>query len=193
MEVPVLGGAVTPLSVPDLEPARDVDPVLMFCVPPAGQSPNLTPAAKSLLKRWKKGSLRWREEGSGRRITDSRGRNVAALEKRQTSITPAPRAELAARYEAGATIRELAEWSGAHRQTVVRHLVRAGIEFRQGGLTDEQSKKAEQLYRDGLTLVEIADQYGVAASTIRSCLLRQEVQPPSCGAASACVRVPDVV
>lgn len=148
---------------------------------PAGQSPNLTPAAKSLIGRYKKGSLRWREAGSGRRITDHRGRNVVALEKRQTSITPELRVELAARYETGATIRELAAWSGAHRQTVVRHLVRAGAEFRQGGLTAEQSQKAEELYLGGVTLVEIADRYGVAASTIGSYLLRCGVamHPPS--------------
>lgn len=83
-----------------------------------GQSSNLTPAAKSLLRRWKKGSLRQREPGAGRRITDSRGRNVAALEKPQTSITAALCADLAARYEAGATLSELAAWSDAHRETV---------------------------------------------------------------------------
>ncbi len=143
---------------------------------PAGQSPNLTPAAKSLIRRYKKGSLRWREAGSGRRITDRRGRNVAALEKRQTSITAELRAELAARYEAGATIRELAVWSGAHRETIVRHLVRAGVELRRLGLTEEQAAAAVVLYGDGLTLAEIAERVGVAASTVRSCLLRQGVQ-----------------
>jgi len=114
-------------------------------VPPTGQSPNLTAAAKSLLRRWKKGSLRWRQEGSGRRVTDLRGPNIAALEKRQTSITPAVLAELAARYEAGATIRELATWSGAHRQTIVRQLVRAGVEMRRPGLTAEQTEVTRQL------------------------------------------------
>jgi len=116
---------------------------------PTGQSPNLTPAAKSLIRRHKKGSLRWCEKGSGRQITDRRGRNVAALEKRQTSITPAPGAELMARYEAGATIRQLAAWSGAHRQTIVRHLVRAGVELRRGGLTDQQSELVRQLHQTG--------------------------------------------
>lgn len=143
---------------------------------PTGQSPNLTPAAKSLIRRHKKGSLRWREKGSGRRITDFRDQNVAALEKRQTSITPALRAELAARYEAGATIRELAAWSGAHRQTVVRHLARAGVELRRLGLTGEQAQNARDLYVEGSTLVEIAARLSVAASTIRSCLLRQGVR-----------------
>ncbi len=31
--------------------------------------------------------------------------------------------------------RDLAAWSGAHRQTVVRRLVRAGVELRRVGLT----------------------------------------------------------
>jgi DNA-directed RNA polymerase specialized sigma24 family protein len=140
-----------------------------------GQSPNLTPAAKSLITRYKKGSLRWRDRGAGRRISDFRGQNVAALEKRQTSITPALRAELGARYEAGATIRELAAWSGAHRQTVVRHLLRAGVELRRLGLTAEQADAAQRLYLEGMTLVEIAAEFDVAASTIRSCVLRRGV------------------
>lgn len=141
-----------------------------------GRSPNLTAAAKSLLRRYKKGALRWREGGSGRRMTDFRGQYVAALEKRQTSITPALRAELAARYEAGSTIRELVVWCGAHRQTVVRHLVQAGIETRWMGLTDAQARSVPALYLDGLTLVEIAAQLGVAASTIRRRLLQQDVR-----------------
>jgi len=115
--------------------------------------------------------LRCREKGSGRRITDFRGQNITALEKRQTSIPRGVRAELAKRYEAGATIRDLAAWSGAHRQTVVRHLVGAGVEMRPLGLANEQAESARLLYLDGLTLVEVAARFDVAASTIRRCLL----------------------
>lgn len=111
---------------------------------PTGQSPNLAPATKSLLKRYKKGTLGRREPGAGRRITDHRGPNITAIGKRQTSITPAQAADLAARYWTGATIRELADLSGAHRQTVVRHLVRAGVELR-SGLTEGQAKTAKHL------------------------------------------------
>lgn len=100
---------------------------------------------------------------------------MAALEKPQTSISPGVRAEMVTRYEAGATVRELAAWSGAHRETVVRHLVRAGVERLRLGLDGDESAKARQLYLDGLTLAEIAVRYGVAASTVRSCLLRQGV------------------
>src|ERR1700737_1114125 len=42
-------------------------------------------------------------------------------------------AKLATRSEAGATIRELAAWSGAHRQTVVRHLVQGRSRFARVG------------------------------------------------------------
>lgn len=101
---------------------------------------------------------------------------MAAVEKPQTSITTALRAELAARYEAGATIRELARWSGAHRQTIVRHLVQAGVEQRCPGLTTEQVEAAQRLYECGLTLVEIGSQLGVAASTVGRSLRRQGVQ-----------------
>ena len=78
-----------------------------------------------------------------------------------------------ARYEAGATIRELAVWSGAHRETVVRHPVRGGVELRRSGLTEDQIKEAARRYLDGATLVEIAERYGVVASTVRAALLRQ--------------------
>jgi Ni/Co efflux regulator RcnB len=132
-------------------------------------------------QRYKKGALRWREKGSGRRITDYRGRNLPAPEKPQTWIAPALRAKLAVRYEAGATVRKLVAWPGAHGETAVRHLVRAGVEFRRVGLTAEESAKATRMYLDGLTRVEIAASYDVAASTIHSCLLRQGVsmRPPS--------------
>lgn len=85
------------------------------------------------------------------------------------------RAEMAARCEAGATIRELAAWSGAHRQTAIRHLVRAGLELRCRGLSVDEAEAVGRLYLEGRTLVEIASCYGVAASTIRTYLLRQGV------------------
>lgn len=143
---------------------------------PTGQSPNLTPAAKSLIRRHRKGSLGWREEGSGRRVTDLRGQNIAALGKRQTSISPALRAELVARYEADATISELAVWTGAHRQTIVRHLVKGGVELRWSGLTGQRSEEAKRLYSEGLTLTEIAVCSGVAASTVGRCLRAHGVE-----------------
>jgi DNA-binding transcriptional regulator LsrR (DeoR family) len=94
---------------------------------------------------------------------------------RQTSVTPSQAAALADGYNAGATIAELAEDAGLHRQTVIRHLVRAGIELPRHGLTDEQARAAAELYVDGLTLVEVGARLGVSEGTIRTCLRRQGV------------------
>lgn len=43
------------------------------------------------------------------------------------------------RLATGATLQELTVWSGAHRQTVVPHLVGAGVELRRRGLTQRQA------------------------------------------------------
>jgi hypothetical protein len=40
--------------------------------------------------------------------------------------------------------RDLGAWSGARRQTVVRRLVRAGVELRRAGLTRKQAKTASE-------------------------------------------------
>lgn len=69
----------------------------------------------------------------------------------------------------------MAAWSGAHRQTVVRHLARACVELRRLGLTTEQADAAERLYLERMTMVEIAAEFDVAASTIRSCVLGRGV------------------
>jgi hypothetical protein len=56
-----------------------------------------------------------------------------------------------------------------------------GLSLAAVGLTAEESARATRMYLDGLTRVEIAASYGIAASTIRSCLLRRGVstRPPS--------------
>lgn len=59
----------------------------------------------------------------------------------------------------------------AHPQTVVRHLVRAGVELRRLGLTDEQATAAVKSYREGMTVVEIGAGFDVAASAVRRYLL----------------------
>jgi hypothetical protein len=39
--------------------------------------------------------------------------------------------------------------AGADRETVVRHLIRAGVQLRRLGLTEEQAMAAKRLYLDG--------------------------------------------
>lgn len=88
---------------------------------------------------------------------------MASIEKRQTSLTPAEVETLASRYAEGATVAELASTCGAHRETVSRHLQRAGVRMRRRGLSSVQAEAAKQLYLNGLTLLEIESQLGAAA------------------------------
>lgn len=92
---------------------------------------------------------------------------MASIEKRQTSLTPAEVETLASQYAEGATVAELASTCGAHRETVSRHLKRAGVRMRRRGLSSVQAEAAKQLYLNGLTLLEIESQLGAAANTIR--------------------------
>lgn len=110
---------------------------------------------------------------------------MASVGKRQTSVTASQAAALADGYKAGATIGELVEQAGLHRQTVIRHLVRAGIELPQRGLTDEQARAAAELYVGGLTLIEVGKRFGVSEGTIRACLNRQGVARRPAGRRSA--------
>lgn len=94
---------------------------------------------------------------------------------RKTSFTPELRTELAARYEAGETIKALAASYGVGKETIMRHLVRAGVQTRRRGLTDEQASEAKRLYEDGATIAAIATKLGAAFSTVQSSLVRQGV------------------
>src|SRR5690242_1425192 len=79
--------------------------------------------------------------------------------------------ELVARYQAGATVRQLATEFGVHRATVGRHLEARGINTRQLKLSREVLKEAGELYLDGAILEELAAQYRVSYTTIRRCLV----------------------
>ncbi|NYJ66197.1 IS30 family transposase [Pseudoclavibacter chungangensis] len=60
------------------------------------------------------------------------------------------------RYEAGATLREVADEFGVHRMTVSRALKRADVRLRRAGLDETSAQRATELY--GLIAIE-----GVAA------------------------------
>ena len=106
---------------------------------------------------------------------------MASVGMRQTSITPAQTAALADGYKAGATIAELTERTGLHRQTVIRHLVCAGVQLPRCGLTDKQARIAAELYVGGLTLVEVGKRLGVSEGTIGTSLRRQGVARRAAG------------
>lgn len=139
------------------------------------QSQNITPAGKTLVSRWSAGRLRWREGASIKAISDNRGPVVASVGMRRTSPRQATVVRMIARYEAGATLREVADEFGVHRMTVSRALKRAGAMLRRAGLDEQGAQRAAELYAGGKTLVEVGAELGVAGSTVRRALLNAGV------------------
>src|ERR1700758_5619023 len=102
-------------------------------------------------------------------------------------LSPDEQVELAALYQAGASMLELARKYRIHRQTVARHLKREGVELRgQLKRTPELIEQATNLYAKGHSTTEVAKQLGVEASTIGRALKQAGVklrsQPPIAGA-----------
>ena len=107
-------------------------------------------------------------------ITSSDYRLNGSIRQRQRRLTEAQVAEMAAKYEAGATVYELAAEFGCHRATVAERLKKAGIAMRlqSPGTVDIQSM--EILYESGLSYPEIGRQIGYAANTVRNYLREHE-------------------
>ena len=105
---------------------------------------------------------------------------VTAIEKVQNSVTPQMAVDMLARYEAGASIREVAAAFNVHRETAARHLRSAGAQLRKTGLTEEQAARAEALYLSGQTLAQVGEKFGVSQGTIGRCLREHgmELRPP---------------
>jgi DNA-binding CsgD family transcriptional regulator len=96
-------------------------------------------------------------------------------------LNPGEQAELVALYRAGASMLELSRKFETHRNTVVAHLRRAGVEIRpQRKMTPELVAQATALYGNGHSLAEIGRMFGLEASTIGKALKRAGVQlrPP---------------
>jgi DNA-binding CsgD family transcriptional regulator len=79
--------------------------------------------------------------------------------------------ELARRYRAGATVRELAREYEVHRQTVTGHLHSQGVEIRQRGLRADHIDQAVTLYKRGASLECIGQRLGASAGTVRKELM----------------------
>jgi lambda repressor-like predicted transcriptional regulator len=84
--------------------------------------------------------------------------------------------EVAARYEGGATVYELAAEFGCHRTTVAARLKKAGIAMRCQSPTSEAIDSMVRLYASGLSLLEVSKQLGFCANTVRNCLLRRRIE-----------------
>ncbi|MBF6097827.1 helix-turn-helix domain containing protein [Nocardia cyriacigeorgica] len=106
------------------------------------------------------------------------------LERRMS--VPRPRANrklegheieaLVRRYREGATVYELAEEFGMHRQTVSAHLHREGVTLRaRVRMTPQLLARATELYEAGWSTVQIGKELGLGTSTVGKSLKRSGV------------------
>jgi hypothetical protein len=74
--------------------------------------------------------------------------------------------ELVERYQAGATVYELADQFKIYRTTVSEHLHRRGVKMRGQGLDESEIAQAVQLYEQGWSVARIGERLGANASTV---------------------------
>jgi DNA-directed RNA polymerase specialized sigma24 family protein len=106
------------------------------------------------------------------------GNEQAALygpRKSVHKLTPDEVTTLVERYEAGATVYELAGEFEINRVTVGKHLRRRGVRLRLDGLDEQQVEQALALYVGGWSLARVAEHLGVVANTVRAALLTRGV------------------
>ena len=75
--------------------------------------------------------------------------------QRARRLTDSERTHLVDRYEAGATVYDLAREFSIARTTAAKQLKAAGVTMRCGPLTDEEIARAIELYSEGLSLVAV--------------------------------------
>lgn len=145
-------------------------------------------ALEALISQMRTGIRMDRDPGASSDISDQRGRVIASIEKVRNSVTPQMLVDMVACYEAGASIREVAETCKVHQQTVARHLRSAGVKLRKSGLTDEQAARAEVMYLSGQNLAQVGAELGVSQGTVGRCLRNRGVKlRPPLGRAHECI------
>lgn len=137
------------------------------------QFSNVTPAAKSLVKRLLQRVGKIGEVRTDPVFEDARGPNVRELRHVQRRLSPPEVEALVADYEAGGRVGELARVYGLHRTTVAAHVARAGKT--RGQLTEAQVDEAVRLYEQSWSLRTVGRHLDVAAKTIRRVLDRRAV------------------
>jgi transposase-like protein len=83
---------------------------------------------------------------------------------------------LAAGYQAGATVYELAGQFGVHRNTVSASLKRRGVGLRFQSLSATQVTDAIQFYHEGLSLLKVGERVGCGTECVRQALMKAGVK-----------------
>jgi DNA-directed RNA polymerase specialized sigma24 family protein len=88
--------------------------------------------------------------------------------------------ELADRYLAGATLKELSKQYRVHRTTVSELLEQRGVQRRYRSLSVDQVAEAVKLYESGLSLVRVGDVLQANSGTVWQALKRKGVPLRDC-------------
>ena len=141
---------------------------------------NSSRALRTLISRASSGVLLESEPPVRRLTSDARGRVAQPVGKVRNSVTPELLARMVELYENGATARDVGKTVGLHRETVMRHLRRAGARLRRQGLDDVQVERARELYLSGQTLAQVGAVLGAGAGTVSRALRTRgvELRPP---------------
>ncbi len=107
-------------------------------------------------------------------ITSSDYRLIGSIRQRQRRLTEAQVSEMAAKYEAGATVYELAAEFGCHRASVAERLKKAGIVMRGKSPTSQDVDAMLKWQASGLSVLAIGNRLGFCENTVRTCLKRRE-------------------
>ncbi len=100
--------------------------------------------------------------------------------QRQRRLTETQAIAMAARYEEGATVYELAADFGCNRTTVAARLKKAGITMRLQSPGSELIDSMVGLYESGLSLAAVGSQVGKSAGTVHNYLRLRNIEIRNC-------------
>ena len=96
--------------------------------------------------------------------------------KRAKWLNPTELNQIVERYQAGATVYDLADQFGVRRQTIAKQLKAQGVRLRCTSLTEAEIARAIELYATGLSTAKVGAQLGRDHSTIWHALKGAGVQ-----------------
>ncbi len=108
-------------------------------------------------------------------ITSSDYHLIGPIRQQQRRLTDTQVVEMARRYEAGATVYELAVAFSCHRTTVSARLKKMGVSLRLQSPSSNAINSMVHLYKSGLSAPEIGEQLGRCANTVLNALQKAGV------------------
>jgi DNA invertase Pin-like site-specific DNA recombinase len=109
-------------------------------------------------------------------ITSPDYRLNGPIRQQQRRLTEAQVIKMAARYQEGATVYELATEFGCSRLTVADRLKKSGITMRGQSPTSEDIDSMVKLHASGLSPMEVGKQIGFCANTVRNSLRGRQIR-----------------